>query len=68
MLAALGLNFLVVPVVVFGLTRFLPQEPVILVGAFMVLLMPCLERLNAEFYYLTRDTVITDKPSGMLFS
>lgn len=52
MLAALRLNFLVVPVVVFGLTRFLPQEPVILVGASMVLLTPYLERLNAEFYYL----------------
>ncbi|MDS0221111.1 arsenic resistance protein [Haloarcula sp. S1AR25-5A] len=43
MLAALGLNFLVVPVVVFGLTRFLPQEPAILVGAFMVLLTPCID-------------------------
>ena len=43
MAAALGMNFLVVPVVVFGLTRFLPQEPVILVGAFMVLLTPCID-------------------------
>ncbi|WP_323192057.1 bile acid:sodium symporter [Halostella sp. PRR32] len=43
MLAALGMNFLVVPLVVFGLTRFLPQEPVILVGAFMVLLTPCID-------------------------
>lgn len=43
MLAALGMNFLVVPVVVFGLTRFLPQEPVILVGAFLVLLTPCID-------------------------
>lgn len=43
MLAALGMNFLVVPVVVFGLTRFLPQKPVILVGAFMVLLTPCID-------------------------
>jgi len=33
MAAALGMNFVVVPVVVFGLTRFLPQEPVILVGS-----------------------------------
>lgn len=38
--AALGMNFLVVPVVVWGLTRFLPQRPIILVGAFMVLLTP----------------------------
>ncbi|WP_224332391.1 arsenic resistance protein [Haloprofundus halobius] len=43
MAAALGMNFLVVPVVVFGLTRFLPQDPVILVGAFMVLLTPCID-------------------------
>ena len=43
MLAALGMNFIVVPVVVFGLTRFLPQEPVILVGVFMVLLTPCID-------------------------
>ncbi|RDZ47047.1 arsenic resistance protein [Haloferax sp. Atlit-10N] len=41
--AALGMNFLVVPVVVWGLTRFLPQRPVILVGAFMVLLTPCID-------------------------
>ncbi|WP_049972745.1 arsenic resistance protein [Haladaptatus cibarius] len=43
MVAALGMNFVVVPVVVFGLTRFLPQKPVILVGAFMVLLTPCID-------------------------
>ncbi|MFT4904094.1 MAG: ACR3 family arsenite transporter [Natronomonas sp.] len=41
--AALGMNFLVVPVVVYALTRFLPQEPVILIGAFMVLLTPCID-------------------------
>jgi len=43
MLAALGMNFLIVPVVVFGLTRFLPREPAILVGVFMVLLTPCID-------------------------
>ena len=43
MLAALGMNFLLVPVVVFGLTRFLPRDPVILVGVFMVLLTPCVD-------------------------
>jgi ACR3 family arsenite transporter len=43
MLAALGMNFLVVPVVVYGLTRFLPPDPVVLVGAFMVLLTPCID-------------------------
>lgn len=43
MIAALGMNFLVVPAVVWVLTRFLPQTPVILVGAFMVLLTPCID-------------------------
>lgn len=43
MTAALGMNFLVVPIVVWSLTRFLPQEPVILVGVFMVLLTPCID-------------------------
>ncbi|ADB62867.1 Bile acid:sodium symporter (plasmid) [Haloterrigena turkmenica DSM 5511] len=43
MIAAFGMNFVVVPVVVFGLTRFLPQEPVLLVGVFMVLLTPCID-------------------------
>jgi ACR3 family arsenite transporter len=41
--AALGMNFLVVPVVVWGLTRALPQDSVVLVGAFMVLLTPCVD-------------------------
>jgi ACR3 family arsenite transporter len=41
--AALGMNFLVVPVVVWGLTRWLPSEPVVLVGVFMVLLTPCID-------------------------
>jgi ACR3 family arsenite transporter len=48
MAAALGTNFVVVPVVVFGLTRFLPQDPVILVGAFMVLLTPCIDYVITE--------------------
>ena len=41
--AALGLNFLVVPVVAWTLTRLLPAEPALLVGAFMVLLTPCID-------------------------
>ncbi|WP_049899193.1 arsenic resistance protein [Natrinema sp. J7-1] len=47
MAAALGMNFLVVPAVVYGLTRVLPQEPVLLVGAFMVLLTPCIDYVIA---------------------
>ncbi|WP_256298869.1 arsenic resistance protein [Haloarchaeobius salinus] len=43
MAAALGTNFLVVPVVAFALTRFLPDEPVLVVGALMVLLTPCID-------------------------
>lgn len=41
--AALGLNFLVVPVVVWGLTRFLPPDRVVLVGVLLVLLTPCID-------------------------
>ena len=41
--AALGMNFLVVPLVVWVLTRFLPREPALLVGVFMVLLTPCID-------------------------
>lgn len=43
MVAALGMNFVAVPVVVYGLTRLLPHEPVVLVGVFMVLLTPCID-------------------------
>ena len=44
---ALGMNFLFVPVVVFGLTRLLPTDPVVLVGVFMVLLTPCIDYVIA---------------------
>jgi ACR3 family arsenite efflux pump ArsB len=47
MAGALGVNFLVVPVVVFGLTRLLPPDPVVLVGVFMVLLTPCIDYVIA---------------------
>ncbi|WP_121822487.1 arsenic resistance protein [Halostella salina] len=43
MAAALGMNFLVVPVVAWGLTRVLPPNPAVLVGSFMVLLTPCID-------------------------
>ncbi|NHX36007.1 MULTISPECIES: arsenic resistance protein [Halolamina] len=43
MAGALGTNFLVVPVVVWLLTRPLPNRPALLVGAFMVLLTPCVD-------------------------
>lgn len=45
--AALGMNFIVVPIVVWGLTRFLPPEPVVLVGVLMVLLTPCIDYVIA---------------------
>jgi ACR3 family arsenite efflux pump ArsB len=41
------MNFLVVPVVAWGLTRLLPQETVLLVGALMVLLTPCIDYVIA---------------------
>jgi len=47
MAAALGLNFLVVPVVVWVLSRALPADPVVRVGAFMVLLTPCIDYVIA---------------------
>ena len=43
MAAALATNFLVVPVVAFVLTRFLPRNPAVVVGALMVLLTPCID-------------------------
>lgn len=46
-LAALGTNFLVVPAVVFLLTRFLSVEPAILVGVLLVLLTPCVDYVIA---------------------
>lgn len=39
----LAVNFLVVPVVVYGLTRFLTGDRVLLVGALFVLLTPCVD-------------------------
>lgn len=45
--AALGMNFLVVPAVVYGLSRFLPPDPVVLVGVFLVLLTPCIDYVVA---------------------
>ncbi|MFC6873216.1 arsenic resistance protein [Halobellus marinus] len=41
--AALGMNFLIVPVVVWGLTRFLSGRPTVLVGVLFVLLTPCVD-------------------------
>ncbi|MBP1987441.1 ACR3 family arsenite efflux pump ArsB [Halolamina salifodinae] len=41
--AALATNFLVVPAVVWLLTRALPNRPALLLGVFMVLLTPCID-------------------------
>ena len=41
--AAVGLNFALVPVVVFGLTRFVASDTAVLVGALLVLLAPCID-------------------------
>ncbi|MBD8045048.1 arsenic resistance protein [Arthrobacter sp. Sa2BUA2] len=43
MAAVLVLNFLLVPVVVFILTRFIAGEQALLIGASMVLLTPCID-------------------------
>lgn len=36
-------NFVVVPVLVFGLVQFLPAEPIIRLGVLLVLLTPCID-------------------------
>lgn len=43
MAAVLTVNFIVVPVVVWVLGRFVTQEPAVLVGVYMVLLTPCID-------------------------
>jgi ACR3 family arsenite efflux pump ArsB len=43
MAAALVMNFIVVPGIVYGLTRFLTADPVVLIGVLMVLLTPCID-------------------------
>ena len=41
--ATLVLNFLIVPVVVFGLSRFVAGESAVLMGVLLVLLTPCID-------------------------
>ncbi|MFC9774255.1 arsenic resistance protein [Paenibacillus chitinolyticus] len=41
--ALLITNYLVVPILVWGLTRFLPTDPAILLGVLLVLLTPCID-------------------------
>ena len=41
--AVLVLNFAVVPLVVFGLTRFIAEDQALLVGVLLVLLTPCVD-------------------------
>lgn len=43
LVAVLGLNFLVVPLVVFVLSRFVADVPAVLVGVLLVLLTPCVD-------------------------
>ncbi|MFB7817679.1 arsenic resistance protein [Paenibacillus chitinolyticus] len=41
--ALLITNYIVVPILVWGLTRFLPTDPAILLGVLLVLLTPCID-------------------------
>ncbi|OIB00615.1 arsenic resistance protein [Paenibacillus sp. LC231] len=41
--ALLMMNYIVVPILVWGLTRFLPADPSLLLGVFLVLLTPCID-------------------------
>ena len=43
MVTVLVLNFVIVPVVVFGLSRFVAEDRALLVGVLMVLLTPCID-------------------------
>jgi ACR3 family arsenite transporter len=41
--AALALNFVIVPSVAFGLSQLAPAGPAVLLGVLMVLLTPCID-------------------------
>ncbi|SDX18921.1 Arsenite efflux pump ArsB, ACR3 family [Marininema mesophilum] len=41
--ALLIVNYTLVPIIVWGLTRFLPTDPALLLGVFLVLLTPCID-------------------------
>jgi ACR3 family arsenite transporter len=41
--AVLGVNFLILPVLVFGLSRFVADDRVLLLGVLLVLLTPCVD-------------------------
>ncbi|WP_373231820.1 arsenic resistance protein [Cohnella sp.] len=41
--ALLIMNYIAVPIIVWGLTRFLPTDPSLLLGVFLVLLTPCID-------------------------
>ncbi len=41
--AVLALNFVLVPIVVFGLSRFVSHQPALIVGILFVLLTPCVD-------------------------
>lgn len=45
--ALLGLNFVLVPALVWGLTRFLPDSEPLLLGVMLVLLTPCVDYVVA---------------------
>ncbi|MCR8842516.1 arsenic resistance protein [Paenibacillus sp. SC116] len=41
--ALLTTNFIIVPIVVWGLSKFLPDNPSLLIGVYLVLLTPCID-------------------------
>lgn len=54
--ALLTVNFVVVPVLVWILSRFLPQHPPLLLGVYLVLLTPCIDYVIV-FTHLGRGNV-----------
>lgn len=68
LVTVLAVNFMAAPLVVFGLSRFVAHEPVLLVGVLFVLLTPCIDYVIA-FTGLAggaRDRLLAATPLLML--
>lgn len=63
--AVLILNFVLIPVVVLGLSRFVAQDQALLVGVLLVLLTPCVDYVIIAFSGLAggaRDRLLAATP------
>ena len=66
MTAALGTNFLVVPAVAWVLTRALLSNPAVLVGAFVVLLTPCIDYVITFTELADGDAAFRRRPRRLI--